>query len=137
MALGRSSGVIHSFWFLPLYIFVVYLWLFKLCISLFSLQFFGVDPKQLLHFVKSVQIWSFSWSIFSWISTEYGVLWTKSPYSVQIQENKDQKKLRIWTLFTQGLFLHLKNKKAWRIFPKKPLKNYTLPQKGFLTEACN
>ena len=24
----------------------------------------------------------------------------KSPYSVQIQENTDQKKLRIWTLFT-------------------------------------
>ena len=27
----------------------------------------------------------------------------KSPYSVRIQENKDQKKLRIWILFTQWL----------------------------------
>ena len=26
---------------------------------------------------------------------------SKSPYSVQIRENTDQKKLRIWTLFTQ------------------------------------
>ena len=26
---------------------------------------------------------------------------SKSPYSVQIPENTDQKKLRIWTLFTQ------------------------------------
>ena len=26
---------------------------------------------------------------------------SKSPYSVRIQENKDQKKLRIWTLFMQ------------------------------------
>ena len=25
----------------------------------------------------------------------------KSPYSVRIQENTDQKKIRIWTLFTQ------------------------------------
>ena len=36
------------------------------------------------HYVKSVQIRSF-----------FG----KSPYSVRIQENADQIKLRIWTLF--------------------------------------
>ena len=30
---------------------------------------------------------------------------SKSPYSVQIQENKDQKKLRIWALFTQWKYL--------------------------------
>ena len=29
------------------------------------------------------------------------IFFCKSPYSVQIQENIDQKKLRIWTLFTQ------------------------------------
>ena len=29
----------------------------------------------------------------------------KSPYSVQIRENAEQKKLRIWTLFTQFEFL--------------------------------
>ena len=31
--------------------------------------------------------------VFSCIRTEYGHLVRKSPYSVQIQENKDQKKL--------------------------------------------
>ena len=47
------------------------------------------------HCVKSVQIRSFFWSVFSCIRTEYGDLLRKSPYSVQIQENTDQKKLRI------------------------------------------
>ena len=51
--------------------------------------------------VKSVQIRSFFWSAFSRIWTEYGDLRSKSPYSVQIRENKDQKKLRIWTIFVQ------------------------------------
>ena len=51
--------------------------------------------------VKSVQIWSFSWSIFSCIRTEYGGKLRISSYSVRIMENTDQKKLRIWTLFTQ------------------------------------
>ena len=56
--------------------------------------------------VKSVQIRSFFWSVFSCIRTGYGGLRSKSPYPVRIQENTDQKKLRIWTLFTQcSLFL--------------------------------
>ena len=42
-----------------------------------------------------------SWSVFSCIQTEYGDPHRKSPYSVQIQDNTDRKKLRIWTLFTQ------------------------------------
>ena len=50
---------------------------------------------------ESVQIQNFFWSIFSYIRTEYGDLRSKSLYSVQIQENTDQKKLRIWTLFTK------------------------------------
>ena len=45
--------------------------------------------------VKSVQIRSFLWSVFFRIRTEY---------SVRMRENTDQKKLRIWTLFTQCLF---------------------------------
>ena len=45
---------------------------------------------------------SFFWSIFSYIWTEYGDLLRHSPYSVRIQENTDQKKLRIWTLFTSS-----------------------------------
>ena len=47
------------------------------------------------HCVKSVQIGSFFWSLFSCIQT------SKSPYSVRMQENTDHKKLRILTLFTQ------------------------------------
>ena len=42
-------------------------------------------------------------SVFSCIRTEYVDLLRKSPYLVQIQENADNKKLRIWTLFTQRL----------------------------------
>ena len=68
--------------------------------------------KSRVHCLKSVQIRSFFWSVFSCIRTEYGDLLRKScirteygdllrksPYSVRIQENTDQKKLRIWTLF--------------------------------------
>ena len=57
--------------------------------------------KFVKHCMKSVQIRSFSWSIFSCIWTEYGDLRSSSPYSVRIREDTDQKKLRIWTLFTQ------------------------------------
>ena len=57
-----------------------------------------------IHCMKSVQIWSFFWSVFSLNGTEYGDILSKSLYSVQIRENTDQKKLRIWTLFTRWLF---------------------------------
>ena len=50
--------------------------------------------------MKSVQMRGFFWSAFPCIRTGYGDKLRKSPYSVQIQENTD-KKLRIWTLFTQ------------------------------------
>ena len=53
------------------------------------------------HCVKSIQVRSFFWSIFSRMRTKYGDILRISPYSVQIRENKDQKKLRIWTLFRQ------------------------------------
>ena len=43
------------------------------------------------HYVKSVQIQSYFWSVFSCIRTEYGYLLRKSSYSVRIQENLDQK----------------------------------------------
>ena len=43
----------------------------------------------------------FFWSVFFRIWTEYGDLRSESPYSVRIWGNTDQKKLRIWTLFTQ------------------------------------
>ena len=54
-----------------------------------------------LHCVKSDQIPSFFWSLFSSIRTKYGDLFRKSTSSVRIQENTEQKKFCIWTLFTQ------------------------------------
>ena len=54
-----------------------------------------------LHCLKSGQIQSFFWSVFFRIRTEYGELQSISPYSFQIRGNRDQKKLRIWTLLTQ------------------------------------
>ena len=56
--------------------------------------------SEIIHCVKSVQIRSFFWSVFSHIRTEYGEIRSISPYSVGIRENTDQKKIRIWALFT-------------------------------------
>ena len=53
------------------------------------------------HCVKSVQMRGFFWSIFPCIGTEYGDLRSKSPCSVRMQGNTDQKKIRFGTLFTQ------------------------------------
>ena len=55
------------------------------------------------HCVKSVQIRSFFWAVVSRIRTEYREIRSISQYSVRMRKNTDQKKLRIWTLFTQGL----------------------------------
>ena len=55
------------------------------------------------HCVNSVQMRSFFWSVFSRIRTEYGEILRISLRSVQMQENTNQKKLRILTLFTQWL----------------------------------
>ena len=51
--------------------------------------------------VTAWKVWIFFWSVFSCSWAEYGDLICKSPYSVRIQENTDQKKHRIRTLFTQ------------------------------------
>ena len=67
----------------------------------FAISAVSISGFEQVHCVKSVQIRSFFWSVFSCIRTEYGHLLRKSPYSVQAQENTDQKKLRIWTAFTQ------------------------------------
>ena len=53
------------------------------------------------HHVKSVPIPNIFWSVLSRIWIEYGDLIRKSQYLVRIQGNTDQKKLRIFTLFTQ------------------------------------
>ena len=43
-------------------------------------------------FVRIFRIW-----------TEYGEILRISPYSTRMQENKDQKNLRIWTLFMKRI----------------------------------
>ena len=43
------------------------------------------------HCVKSVQIRSFFWCVFSRIRTEYEDIFSTSTYSVRIQKNMDQK----------------------------------------------
>ena len=53
-----------------------------------------------LHYVKSVQIRSLFWSVFSRIRTEYGEIRSISPYSVRMWENTDQRKLRIYYIFS-------------------------------------
>ena len=60
------------------------------------------------HCLKSVQMRSFFWYVFSCIWTEYGDLLRESPYSLRIQENTDQKKHRIWILFMQCIFRQAK-----------------------------
>ena len=50
------------------------------------------------HCLKSVQIRSFFWSVFSRVRIEYGEIRIISPYSVRMRKNTNQKKLRIWTL---------------------------------------
>ena len=60
------------------------------------------------HCVKSVQIRSIFWSVFSRIWTEYREILRISPYSVRMQENTDQKILRIRTLFTRCTIRKLK-----------------------------
>ena len=67
--------------------------------------------------VKSAQILSFFWSVFSHIRTEYGEILRISPYLVRMQENVVQKKLRIWTLFTQWLVLQLQIElnESWKV----------------------
>ena len=68
---------------------------------------------------------SFSWSVFYRIRTEYGEILRISAYSVQMWENTDQKKLRIWTHFTQWWFWkRFLNcwKDSWKIFLKRFLK---------------
>ena len=52
--------------------------------------------------MKSVQIRSFFWSVFSRIRNEYGDLLREPPYSVRIKENTDLKNVHTWTLFIQS-----------------------------------
>ena len=62
---------------------------------------------KIVHCVKSVLIRNFFWSD----------LLPKSPYSVQIQGNTDQKKLRVWTLSRSEYFFSNKRKNLRNLSP--------------------
>ena len=62
---------------------------------------FGLFRENKYLIVKSVQIRSLFWFVFSHIQIETKDLRNKSPYSFRIGEITDQKKLRIRTLFLQ------------------------------------
>ena len=88
--------------------FVILLLLFFFLILRFALSsyYWRVSEYQIQYFwykycLKSVQIRSFSGPFFFCIRTEYGEMRSISPYSVRVRENTDQKKLRIWTIFTR------------------------------------
>ena len=63
--------------------------LFLLQTLTLGLSYFG--EREVKHCVKTAQIRSFFWSVFSHTQTEYGDL------PARVRENTDQKKLRIWT----------------------------------------
>ena len=59
-----------------------------------ALHFFWIqDVKETYTAWKLAKYKVFFWFVFSCIRTEYGDLLHKSPYSVRIEENTDQKKL--------------------------------------------
>ena len=100
---------IYIFWNLVLKYTINITWMNVFCWQVIWNIFTNIDhnPTSFLflsilkHCVKSVQIRSLFWSVFPCIRTEYEDLLSKSRYSVQMRENTDQKKLRVWTLFTQ------------------------------------
>ena len=59
-------------------------------INIYKVTFF-IQIISTIHCLKSVQIRSYFWSIFSRIRTEYREILGIFPYSVRMQENTDQK----------------------------------------------
>ena len=84
----------------------------------------SIKKYLVVHCVKSVQILILFWSVFSCIWTEYEDLRSKSMYLVRIQENTNQKKLRIWTFFMQWLGNNMQLN--WRYFEFSALIKLTL-----------
>ena len=65
---------------------------FGLINNLRTLKLFSKMNRACVNYcVKSAQIRSHFWSVFCYIRIEYGDLLRKSPYSIQIEENTDQK----------------------------------------------
>ena len=75
------------------------------------------------HCMISFQIRSFFWSVFSCIRTEYVDLNRKSPYSVRMRENTDQKKLHLWILLTQCKMIRHTLKILWTLAIKHSYEN--------------
>ena len=68
-----------------------------------------------MHYVKIVGYSEFFWSVFSCIRTEYGEILRISPYSLGMQENKDQKiseYRHFWRSDIDWIF------RKWEISPK-------------------
>ena len=92
---------------------------FRIYCTLLMILYFTDDLVVYYHCMKRVQIRSFS---------EYGDLRSKSRYLGRMRKNKDQKKLRIWTLFMQGIVLFavdivfLKLEKSNEYYSKKKKK---------------
>ena len=94
----RTISIKFAF-FINLSKFQVFLW-YVCYLVIFLYDINVIATNQNCHCVKSVQLRSYFWSIFPCIRTEYRDLLRKSPCLILIQENTDQKKRRIWTLFT-------------------------------------
>ena len=59
------------------------------------------------HCVKSVQIQSFFWSVFSRILTEYGEILRITSYSVQMRQNTDRKNSVFGHFSRSGNFIEI------------------------------
>ena len=89
------------------------------------------------HCVKSVQIRSNFWSVFSCIQTECGEILRISPYSVRMRENKDHKLLRIWTLFTQWYFFRSRKTYTKSYNKEQPVaRNIAASKTMLLSDFC-
>ena len=115
----RTISIKFAF-FINLSKFQVFLW-YVCYLVIFLYDINVIATNQNCHCVKSVQLRSYFWSIFSCIRTEYRDLLRKSPYLIQIQENTNQKKRRIWTLFTYCV-AQIWNWKTWNFFRVKSIK---------------
>ena len=103
---NRDFSLMHLI--LPCY---YYLYQYSLLIRL--ILAFLYDLRWAHYCMKTVQTRTFFYSIFSRIWTEYGEIWSTSPYSVRIRENTDKKKLRIWKLFTHCMMAATLGKNLW------------------------
>ena len=102
-------------------------------VRVFSCEFCEVFKNILFtenHYMKIVQMLSFFWFVFSCTSTEYRNLRSKYPYSVQIRENADQKKLRMDNFFPGDCFWISSN-----IFCSI-LENFAINRKIALRQKC-